>query len=994
MRIDDLLPDLVMEYKKRKTGSTSIGIFPSKATIEVILSGVTRELAIGEMVHNRLYGDTHISGYALLRMYRNGWDVSGNRELRHLAEQLDSRYPHVSLLDIAVDGSLPRELLHPFDQKLLDTVDELRPSVDGRPTPIGKPGNEDKKLKSFFQTIANGQRYVSDAMLYELYENRKWEIPNTPTWDNIRRRAEALVATVNGVSPPVAANSGIVWRPVVVSVGGVSGFSVGMGVAGPGPGSMAAAAGMPAASEAGRGADLDEGVSEGDSGPGAGDRFDDDGVSADADVGAGPVDVVDIAGAGPVGDDYMVLGAGQLSVDADLEAVFVPTDAMGGALRMSAATQQRGAAVVGAWRQTGHLEPWKSEPLRVEEVYAAVERNRALITLPWHIGLPWGDEDLRLVLRWRDVNTLLTESGQQPVSWEEVRVHLPFAGEDVSSWSAGDVALQITEKRATPRPAAGSTATTSSAKGKGKGKSKAAVGKRKAANPAGSAGPARGKRVRTTPSDHLAQLSDPTPAPAPAPTPGDGGAVGGMEAPGPMIAGEYDLFPPSGGPAEEEDQYAQGDGAESLFGPDPDPVSDGENPGGGFGLFPSNSGDEMRADTPTGPATDNNTLDIPDTTGPITDNFPGGFSWEQLFAPEVPGFWPPLGPGPVMGADDPGDPVDPGDSGAVPVVDSTDAVMVTEVEEPAEWFPLSSQYPPAHLITGSQAQHPTNPSLGQDPTGQDPTNPSLGQGPAGQGPTGSLPGQGPVSLGAGDWTRLHPDVTRPDPASRLDESMPATDAGLPRSGQVGDGPAPDPVGDAPWSIDGADAGNMTEDEVRFFLDAWDAVMTTYAQNPPGIDLMDFPMDGPGANADPYLPADIAAMDEGLQESTSLSFHDIFGPSSPSADADSDEANRRESTRKAEPVTAPGGQGAPSSNAVPPAAPRAQTPSPDDTGPALTGRTLTHAHLDRIAQLAPDDLSRLKTLLRINPDGVPARTSHLPDHVLHELFNPHSRGSRS
>ncbi|MFD9293343.1 hypothetical protein ACFWBV_34870 [Streptomyces sp. NPDC060030] len=256
-----------------------------------------------------------------------------------------------------------------------------------------------------------------------------------------------------------------------------------------------------------------------------------------------------------------------------------------------------------------------------------------------------------------------------------------------------------------------------------------------------------------------------------------------------------------------------------------------------------------------------------------------------------------------MGADDPGDPVD---SGTVPVVDSPDAVMVTEVE--AEWVPLSSQHPPAHLITGSQAQHPTNPSLGQDPTGQDPTNPSLGQGPAGQGPTGSLPGQGPVSLGVGDWTRLHPDVTRPDPASRLDESMPAADAGLPRFGQVGDGPALDPVGDAPWSIDGADVWDMTEGTV---LDAWDAVMTTDAQNPPGIDLMDFPMDGLDANTNPYLPTDITALAAWLQDPTSPSFQEIFGIPSPPADADSDGADRSESAiQGAEPVPAPRGPGSP------------------------------------------------------------------------------------
>ncbi|MFD9289176.1 hypothetical protein ACFWBV_12890 [Streptomyces sp. NPDC060030] len=516
------------------------------------------------------------------------------------------------------------------------------------------------------------------------------------------------------------------------------------------------------------------------------------------------------------------------------------------------------AAVVGGWRQTGHLEPWKSEPLRVEEVYAAAERNRALITSPWHIGLPWGDEDLQLVLRWRDVNNELKNIDKQPAPWQEARVHLPFAGEDASSWSAADVAHQILDQRLTP-PAAGSTATTSTAKGKGKGrgKSKAGVGKRKAEKPAGSEpGPARGKRTRTTRSDH------PNPTPTPASVVGGGDASSEVQVPGPVGVTQGPVVP---------------------FGPEP--VSDGESPGGGSGLFPSTSGDEMRAGTPTGPATDN-TSGIPDIPALITDGFPDGLGWPHLFALDNPGFWAPIGPGPVMGADDPGD---PGDSGTVPVVDGTDAVMVTEVE--AEWVPLSSQHPPAHLITGSQAQHPT---------GQVPTNPSLGQGPTGQDLMGPLLGQGPVGL-TGDWARLHPDVTRPDPASRIDESMPAADAGLPRPGTVGDGPAPDPV---EWSIDDAAVRDMTEDEVRFALDAWETV-TTDAQNPPDIN---FPMDGQGEHADPYLPDDIT-MAAWLQDPTNFSFNDIIGIPSPPADAGSDGADRNGVTvREAEPVPASGGPG--------------------------------------------------------------------------------------
>ncbi|MFD9293378.1 hypothetical protein ACFWBV_35055 [Streptomyces sp. NPDC060030] len=1054
-----------MEYEQRR-GNTSIGNISVRAKLAVSLPGVTREINIGRMLYERIHGDVIMSQFTLLRLYRDGLDLSGRPELKKLAEELDTRYSRgsspMTLLGMAVAGNLPRELLHPFDQNLMNSVDNHRPPVGGRPTPIGKvAARADAPLFESLEAMAVGPRHVSDAVLYELYENRKWKIPDNPVYRKIRRRAQKLVAA---------------------AIVGTSHRAAMMGVAGPGPSTMAAAAGPNNAPMAYPSAGVSENGVTGPGAGGAGGGFWSPAFTEEAF--AERHRLLDQAGAAGDYDRVLALhGLDPLTQD-EADRLKRTDQMMREWLRPF-----RAAAVVRVWRQTGGMEPWQSEPLRVEEVYAAAQRNRALVTSPWHIGLPWGDEDLRLVLRWREVDILLTESGQQPADWEaELRVHLPFGGEEASSWSAGDVALQISENRVTARPALGrSTATTSLAKDKGKGK--AAAGKRRAVKPAGSEpGPARGKRARTRRSD------DPTEQPAPAQAlasvrpPGGGDAEGGLEAPGPMIAGEFDLFPSSGGePAGEESYEGDGDDGESLFGPDL--VSEEENPGGGSGLFPSNSGDEMWADSPTGPANNNNTdipdiPDIPDITDSteiadstelITRDFTDELSWTQLFAPEDPSFWAPLGPGPEMGADEPGD---------------------------------SSHI--GTVITGSQAQHPTGPSLGQDP----------------------------VSPGAGDWTRLHPDMTRPDPAPQLDESMPATDAGLPRSGPVGDGPAPDPVADAPWSIDGADVGNMPEGDVTSVLDAWDAVMTTDAQNLPDIDLIDFLMHGQGENTDPYLPADIT-MAGWLQEPTSLSFNDIFGIPSPPAAAGSDEADRSENTiQGAEPVPAPRGPGSPpgplpgprtddeasrypdgtpamprewahnldqartvletassellqhvgqlmgihrspgiiaddtdpttpqnryralqndiaalialsltnqhnpddhngpawqlskqlrdhfhthptpalpggapppttsdthnhaspshhqNEEATPPdttpvATPQAQTRSPDDTEMALTGRTLTHAHLDRIAQLAPHDLSHLKTLLRINPDGVPARTSHLPDHVLHELFNPHT-----
>ncbi|MFD9292758.1 hypothetical protein ACFWBV_31695, partial [Streptomyces sp. NPDC060030] len=69
--------------------------------------------------------------------------------------------------------------------------------------------------------------------------------------------------------------------------------------------------------------------------------------------------------------------------------------------------------------------------------------------------------------------------------------------------------------------------------------------------------------------------------------------------------------------------------------------------------------------------------------------------------------------------------------------------------------------------------------------------------------------------------------------------------------------------------------------------------------------------------------------------------------------------------------------------------------PDDASVSISASSsdnqpnLRPEHLDSIGKLAPDHLPRIKTLLLINPNGIPADDSHLPSNVLNELFNPSS-----
>ncbi|MFD9293482.1 hypothetical protein ACFWBV_35625, partial [Streptomyces sp. NPDC060030] len=305
-----------------------------------------------------------------------GWHIDDSSKLKGPAADLMARFAgnQQTLLEMAVSGGLTREgyvdLLHPEDRDLLEKFNSAKPSGEQFWHP--KQRGKGKGVYDILRVIEipeyvpppgnktpRGNRHMADHMLFELFHNRGWDIPTEGKWGFLRDRALRLVAE---------------------HAGGVSGSSVGLGVAGPGPSSMAAAAGLAAAPVGGRRAGLDRGVSEGDAGPG---NHSDAGSPVGVDVDSGPVDVVGVAGAGAVGIAGFVGGGwlGALNGLLDWYGGPVRDGELAGVLALGLGDRMvEAATVIVAWRQTGaFVAAVGLGPMSYQEILAAVNRNRALV---------------------------------------------------------------------------------------------------------------------------------------------------------------------------------------------------------------------------------------------------------------------------------------------------------------------------------------------------------------------------------------------------------------------------------------------------------------------------------------------------------------------------------------------------------------------------------------------------------------------------------------
>ncbi|MFD9293446.1 hypothetical protein ACFWBV_35430, partial [Streptomyces sp. NPDC060030] len=416
--IDELLPHFAEQYAKKQTDGR-IGTPPTTVQTTFTLPGPGKNkitIGFGDYLRDRELKDVAISGYSLLQLVRMGWHIDDSSKLKRPAVDLMARFAgnQQTLLEMAVDGSLTREgyidLLHPDDRKLLEKFNSAKPSGEKLWHPKARKGKDvyDILIRIDIpeytppvKEIRRGNRHIADHMLFELFHNCGWDIPTEGKWVFLRDRALRLVAE---------------------HAGGISGSSVVLGGAGPGPSSLAAAAGLAAASAAGRGAGLDGEVSEGDAGQSNhSDAGSPVGSSVGVDVGAEPVGVVGGTGAGPVGDDYLVSGAGQLPVDADWadlgpaglmdvgagsgDVGIAGVGSVGGgwlgalnglldryegpvrdgelagvlALGLGDRTVEA-ATVIVAWRQTGaFVAAVGLGPMSYQEILAAVNRNRALV---------------------------------------------------------------------------------------------------------------------------------------------------------------------------------------------------------------------------------------------------------------------------------------------------------------------------------------------------------------------------------------------------------------------------------------------------------------------------------------------------------------------------------------------------------------------------------------------------------------------------------------
>ncbi|MFD9293481.1 hypothetical protein ACFWBV_35620, partial [Streptomyces sp. NPDC060030] len=174
----------------------------------------------GAALNSRKKELTEISGYTLLGLVRLGWDLPEGSKISERANRLleDFKDDYRTPLEIAAAQELKTHLLQSADQRLLELAKEYQDSRKGPPAPIGHPRERSSKtaekklliaLQRFVYLSSNSDqlRYCSDHVLYELFYNLGWDIPNSGQWPALRKRAEELGARVAGRASGSAAGA-------------------------------------------------------------------------------------------------------------------------------------------------------------------------------------------------------------------------------------------------------------------------------------------------------------------------------------------------------------------------------------------------------------------------------------------------------------------------------------------------------------------------------------------------------------------------------------------------------------------------------------------------------------------------------------------------------------------------------------------------------------------------------------------------------------------
>ncbi|MFD9293443.1 hypothetical protein ACFWBV_35415, partial [Streptomyces sp. NPDC060030] len=219
-RIDELLPVLGRKYAETQKNNRIGNPLQSLSLTLQLPAGQREEIKFGVALYKRRKEYTEISGYALLGLVRLGWDLPEGSKISRRANGLMEEFKddYRTPLEIAAAGELKTHLLHSSDRTLLTLAKQYQDSRKGPPAPIGHPRARSEsalevKLYKVFNTMAyaaddNRQlRYCSDHVLYELFFNLGWDIPNIGKWAALRERAEELGTRVAGHASGSAAGT-------------------------------------------------------------------------------------------------------------------------------------------------------------------------------------------------------------------------------------------------------------------------------------------------------------------------------------------------------------------------------------------------------------------------------------------------------------------------------------------------------------------------------------------------------------------------------------------------------------------------------------------------------------------------------------------------------------------------------------------------------------------------------------------------------------------
>ncbi|MFD9293463.1 hypothetical protein ACFWBV_35530, partial [Streptomyces sp. NPDC060030] len=193
LQMDKLLGDLAQRWA-RASGKFEQVTTGTQMTLEV--EGVICVFHFGTLLYRREHGKpaVSVSGFTLLRLARYGWEPRQENMMRRM-QLLEVKYAgdFRTLLEMAADDDLPRDLLHENDDSLLLKMHEHLATQ--KSTSIGQLKPNDALYKRFAH-IASGFLPVSDHVLYELFVNYGWEIPQRGKQVVLGVRVRGLVEAV------------------------------------------------------------------------------------------------------------------------------------------------------------------------------------------------------------------------------------------------------------------------------------------------------------------------------------------------------------------------------------------------------------------------------------------------------------------------------------------------------------------------------------------------------------------------------------------------------------------------------------------------------------------------------------------------------------------------------------------------------------------------------------------------------------------------------